>query len=142
MSETEKKCTKCGAVKPTDEFYSRGRQCKACKRDWQRAYREKYPTRVNECARRYRQSHRTEIAAQRLSEYRANPLKDKARKAALYALQCGKLVSAVNCDDCGHNFSRYRRECHHESYEEAAWLVVAQLCSKCHGMRHWGEQSA
>ncbi len=57
----KKSCTKCGEVKPLDEFYNRknvsdGKQsfCKACDETRMRAYRHKYPEKHLWWAARYR----------------------------------------------------------------------------------------
>jgi hypothetical protein len=39
LQDQEKKCTKCGEVKPLSEYYKGATECKVCKRAYQRQYR-------------------------------------------------------------------------------------------------------
>lgn len=65
-----------------------------------------------------------------------NPEGRRARKKMENAVNSGFLIPAEACEDCSHDFSKRRREAHHESYERDQWLVVVWLCSSCHGKRH------
>ena len=62
MSKT---CTKCGAVKPLDDFYrnkgkadGRNPHCKECEREYHRRYREGNREKVQERGRRWREENR------------------------------------------------------------------------------------
>jgi hypothetical protein len=39
LQDQEKKCTKCGEIRPLSEYYERQAKCKPCKRAYQRQYR-------------------------------------------------------------------------------------------------------
>ena len=62
------------------------------------------------------------------------PHKKSANTAVNNAVRDGHLVPSETCEDCGHDFSFYRREAHHEDYDKP--LEVEWLCAKCHGIRH------
>lgn len=50
------------------------------------------------------------------------------------AVRSGLVVPPSSCEDCGGDFSDFRREAHHEDYGKP--LEVAWLCALCHGKRH------
>lgn len=64
----------------------------------------------------------------------------RARVAVRAALQRGDLTPTTACEDCGHDFSDFRREAHHEDYGEP--LEVVWLCSHCHGAKHKTDRAA
>lgn len=86
---TTKTCTKCGVVKPLDEYGRNkskrgGRQteCKTCAAERQRRYREENLEREAENTRRYREKHREEIAERhrRWREANREELAEKDRR--------------------------------------------------------------
>jgi hypothetical protein len=88
-----KTCNKCGVCKPLEEFYSKGRRCRACSRACSAARytanREKAAAQQAE----YRAANREKVAAQQ-AEYRAaNREKLAAKKAAYYASNREKLAA-------------------------------------------------
>lgn len=63
-----------------------------------------------------------------------SPQQRAANIAVGNAVRDGRLVPAKACEDCGHDFSEFRREGHHADYSKP--LEVEWLCSLCHGKRH------
>jgi DNA-binding NtrC family response regulator len=57
-----------------------------------------------------------------------------SRRAVHNAVRRGDVVQAERCEDCGSDFSDYRRHAHHDDY--SAPLEVTWLCSRCHAGRH------
>ncbi len=116
---------------------------------YSRKYREKDPTKVAEGQRRrnaedpqrvrayavgYRQRHPTRVRQQQADYCRRNREKSNAHSAVNNAKKAGKLIPALACERCGHDFSVYRREAHHEDYTKR--LEVEWLCSLCHKTHH------
>lgn len=65
-----KTCSKCGADKPSDQFYKRDRQCKACFRKVTEAYRQKHKAYLHGRVVRQRRAARLGLT---LTEYDALP---------------------------------------------------------------------
>jgi hypothetical protein len=63
-----------------------------------------------------------------------DPLKREAHIKVGNAVRDGRLTPLAHCEDCGHDFTEYRREGHHEDYNKP--LEVRWLCALCHGKRH------
>jgi len=131
-----KRCKDCGERKG-DEHMVPGRSwCRDCrrayKREWQRRWRDKRENRTHE--RSEARKHYAERGG-RKGTYRPS-IKRRARNAVRVAVMFGQITPADACERCGHDFSFFRRESHHPSYERAAWLEVEWLCSKCHGEEH------
>lgn len=155
-----KRCTKCGHVKPYDEFHKLARNadgygphCKDCSKERDREYTQR-PL-VREARRvsslRYARSDKGREKAmlyamsergkekQRLysRSVRSEGRWDAQRKARMYVfrqIRKGNLphVSTRACADCGAQATQY----HHESYERDRWLDVVPLCTACHKARH------
>lgn len=135
-----KVCTGCGQELPRSEFYAHPRapdglryKCKACftsmRRETNRRRYANDPT--------YRAERREAArASYRRTGYRSpvDPTKRSARVTLQNAVREGRLTPSDGCEDCGHDFSEFRREAHHEDYSKP--LDVAWLCSLCHGKRH------
>lgn len=132
-----KRCTKCGTVKPLDDFprerrATDGRQsyCKACdlakNRAWRRANRRREAARH----RRWREDHPEYMAAAQ----KLYPEKHNAREAARNAVKDGRLVKPDCCEDCGGEFEPRLLQGHHADYSKP--LEVEWLCGNCHGARH------
>ena len=96
LIEVERRCTKCGIVKPHDEFYRRSepgkilhKQCKACMGAAQAVYRAKPEVRPAKAA--YHAAYyetNTELIAARRAAYRGTPrgkAAERAHCAAYYA---------------------------------------------------------
>ncbi len=81
---TERTCTKCGVTKATSDFFRKAAhsdgldpQCKKCKREVDRAYRDANPNARLEAKRKYGREHKAENAA-RSARYRREQ-QEKAR---------------------------------------------------------------
>ncbi|KKL49796.1 hypothetical protein LCGC14_2311930 [marine sediment metagenome] len=102
---------------------------------WQRAYREKYPERIREYARRRRVKHPGAASAAAKAYAARNPLQVASRGAVRHALESGLLVRGeceVHGTDCQHG-----PVCaHHENYHRK--LDVRWLCRKAHAQVHAG----
>lgn len=135
-----KACRNCGETKPLTEYYRHPRmadghlnECKECRRAYMR---RRHSEKMRDPA--WRDSER----ARSREKYREHgdrwagpdPQKRTAHRAVNNAVRDGRLIPADRCEDCGHDFSTYRREGHHEDYGKP--LDVAWLCALCHGKRH------
>lgn len=147
MDTPTKRCSTCREVKPLDEYHldrqdpsGRQRQCRTCKRDANRRWRE-----ANlEYARAYTAAYIAERmrdpalrARQRAAERRykrENPRKQRAQRALRHAVARGKIVKPDRCEDCGERFPARRLHGHHDDYDKP--FDVAWLCHPCHGRRH------
>lgn len=83
---TVKACTKCGEVKPLDEFYKDKRRvdgrrphCKKCVAEYRRRYREENPEKEREQNRRYYEKNREGRLEQRRRRYEENSEKERER---------------------------------------------------------------
>ena len=110
-------------------------RCRECVRAYQCAryrfkmatdpvWREKERARNREKYRKYYRSRRP----------RKDPVKLAAHHAVADAVKYGRLVPSQSCEDCGHDFSEFRREAHHPDYSNR--LEVVWLCTSCHSERH------
>ena len=160
-----KTCTKCKEVKELDQFYKCSAregglhsQCKSCKADGDRSYRNRNVVRlkikartwkeenrdkVNAIKRKYSRSEKGLICARkamaklgkpRLDERRINWRKRNKEKThahgrVQYAIRIGKLIKQP-CMRCGCDSV----DAHHEDYSRP--LEVMWLCRKCHGAIH------
>jgi hypothetical protein len=136
-----KVCRKCGERKPLDEFYEHPQmadghlnQCKACKRAYQKRYREEHHKEICEYDRQRAQTEqRKQYALEReRARRRENPEKYQARTAVHNALRDGKITKPDACEDCGDTEKALQG--HHEDYSKP--LDVKWLCFQCHRARH------
>ena len=127
-----KTCSKCGEVKPLNEFPWRtsenrelnGRhgQCRQCLTEYRREhFKKKSGTSLTnaEIQSTYRQKH---------------PDRVKAKNAVKTAIAKGSLERLPYCENCG---KWCKVEAHHFDYEEP--LNVQWLCKKCHTTEHLTE---
>jgi hypothetical protein len=148
-----KECTKCGNRKMLDDFPKaksardgRGSWCRACQREYVRAWKSAHPERVRKSNR---QSDRKRYwdnpdagRARGRAKYHANAEAWKARAKAASAEQhrahwrireltrSGRLVRPDACPICGR--SDLRIEAHHPDHAKPE--VVEFMCSACHGL--------
>lgn len=118
----EKRCFKCGKVKPLSEFYAHPmmadghlNKCKDCTKADVKAHREAHPereldTRLKACAK--------------------NPTHKNANMAVDAALRCGRLKKTERCQGCGRSGDETRLSAHHYDYTRP--LDVIWLCAACH----------
>ena len=152
MVRMEKKCFKCGEVKPLSEFYVHKMmadghlgKCKSCtKRDVSERteIKQQDPKWVNQERIRCREKmkRRRELGFERkptLSESKKynsawrskDPTKRRAELIAYRALKMGRIIKGENCEHCG---QKIKLEMHHPDYSKP--LEVQWLCTKCHGI--------
>jgi len=141
----EQRCFACGETKSLDEFYTHPMmgnghlgKCKECCKSQARVhYRKKIEDpkwREHERVRN-REKYRCGIKAGKAWATRhAEPERRAANTAISNALRDGRIGAPSECQDCGHDFSEYRREAHHPDYSKP--LEVEWLCARCHGNRH------
>ncbi len=155
----EKKCFKCGKVKPLSEFYKHKQmldghlnKCKECTKEDVRANyvkdieksREKERVRNNTKERvEYRRvlaekrekldPEKYRLAKKRYNQkYRdQNRQKDRARSIVFYNVSTGKIKNPCICQRCG---AGGYIEGHHEDYSKP--LDITWLCDSCHKERH------
>lgn len=137
----EKPCTKCGRELPLTEFYQHVMmgdghfsQCKDCVRARVRA---RHHEKMQDPEWRERERVRGREKFRRNAEaWNSNrdPVKRAAHVAVGNAVRDRRLIPSDACEDCGHDFSEFRREGHHEDYNRP--LDVTWLCALCHGKRH------
>jgi hypothetical protein len=133
-----KKCFKCNAIKPLEDFYrhaamadGRLNKCKYCAKKDAGKHRIDNIERVREYDReRAKSPHRAKLAAGITRIWRAE---DKRRQAAhsavARAVRSGNLTKKP-CARCGDEKS----VAHHEDYDKK--LDVIWLCTPCHKQRH------
>ncbi len=120
----EKRCVKCGAVKPHEHFYT-----SKVNKDGLQAYCHACHQEAN---RRSRLRNRKEITA-RLRQWKLqNPEKYLAHQAVAHAVRAGRLVAPAQCERCQRDGSVLHA--HHEDYTQM--LDVIWLCQSCHAQRH------
>ncbi len=135
---TPKFCRWCGVTKPLGDFYTHPRmldghlnKCKDCVRAYARA---KHRDRIeNDAGWRDKERARSRAKYKRYGHV-GHPGRSAASDAVANAVKRGDLIPAEACEDCGHDFSEFRREAHHHDYSKP--LDVHWLCSLCHGKRH------
>lgn len=118
----QKRCFKCGKVKPLSEFYAHPmmadghlNKCKDCAKADAKAHRDAHPerdldTRIKACAK--------------------NPTHKNANMAVDAALRCGRLNRPKRCQGCGRSGDETRLSAHHYDYTKP--LDVIWLCAACH----------
>ena len=136
-----KHCIRCGEAKPLAEFFR-----KKAARDGRHSYcrpcvaahgRQRYRERVERepgYRERLRAKSKARYEARRGPWHQASADKRRARAAVNDAVRGGHIVPPDGCEECGHDFSEFRREAHHDDYSQP--LNVVWLCGRCHGRRH------
>jgi hypothetical protein len=141
----EKRCFKCGDVRPLDDFYSHPQmgdghlnKCKPCTRKDAREHRLANPEKVRE---RERTKKRTPASRDRASRYlrewqAAHPERREAHIVVGNAIRDGRLAKQP-CAFCG---TPEPVEAHHHDYAKP--LDVTWLCKPCHRRFHALERMA
>lgn len=133
-----KRCFKCGATKPLDEFYRHGGmadghlgKCKVCTRKdvhenyvKRRPYYSAYEAERSQWPERKLAKH----ASEKLHRL-AHPDRYRARLVVSKAIQRGALTRQP-CQECGHEKS----QAHHDDHSKP--LDIKWLCFKCHRESH------
>lgn len=128
------KCTMCGTLKPSSEFWKNNGRCKPCKRSVDKG---RVRTNPRSIAR-----NNTESARARKRKWRQNhldPVKESARRAVRNAIVSGRLVPPDACPKCGANAKRRDGvraiQAHHANGYERP-LDIVWLCASCHRHEH------
>ena len=118
----EKRCFKCGKVKPLDEFYKHQQmadgylnKCKDCTREDRRKYEANSPDAV---------------LRSRLKTCMKKPTGINARRVVEAAINAGELIRPEFCSGCGCSNAEHRIEAHHCDYTRP--MDVIWLCTPCH----------
>lgn len=118
----EKRCFKCGKVKPLSEFYKHPQMS------------DGHLNKCKECAKadvsRYRSAHPDHELSTRLKTCEKNPTHKNAHMAVDAALRSGVISKPERCQGCGRNGSESRLGAHHYDYTRP--LDVIWLCQVCH----------
>ena len=133
MNTDQKKCFKCGGVKPRTEFYRHNRmadgllgKCKECTKADVRKHRCE-----NDSVREYDRRRGNRQSAEYRRRYKERfPAKSKAQNAVNNAVRDGRLAKPDCCQECGSTFAIHG---HHDDYAKP--LEVRWLCALCH--RRW-----
>ena len=131
----EKKCFKCGEVKPLSAFYKHAKmsdghvnKCKECNKIDVSKNRAKNIEHYREYDRR-RGSRQN---ADYFREYRKTyPNKYKAQTMVSNALRDGRMKKETNCSQCNSDFHVHA---HHDDYSFP--LTIRWLCAACHSQWH------
>jgi len=150
----DKKCFKCGCIKPLLEFYKHGQmadgylnKCKECTKNDSnkhredniekiRAYDRNRPNHIERIKQNKERLENDPIAKQtnnkRIKEWgKQNRNKRNANQKLARAVLRGIVIRKYSCEKCE---SDLIVEAHHEDYNKP--LEVIWLCSKCHHKRH------
>lgn len=148
-----KKCLSCNKFKALSEFYKHSQmkdgylnQCKDCKRNDAKKYRNENIEKIREYdrnrpnkderAKKSIEYHKTqkgkEVRRKSTQAYRdRNPLKYQAHNLINNAVKNGLLIQINTCESCG---TETKTHGHHDDYSMP--LDVRWLCNKCHRQFH------
>ena len=133
-----KKCFKCEAVKPLEEFYKHRNmadghlnKCKECAKQDVSNHRLQNLDRIRQYDRdRSKNKDRLRASSEILKAWRAQDLRrSKAHSAVARAIRSGALARQP-CSSCG----AAKSVAHHEDYDRP--LQVTWLCQSCHVALH------
>lgn len=132
-----KRCRWCSLVYPLSGFDRHKEmkdghlnKCKSCVRLYQRQRVDRL-SQDPEWLEKERKRCREKYDPQKV---RRIPRVREAGTAVSNAIRDGRLQKATSCEQCGHDFSKFRCEAHHRDYTKL--LEVVWLCAKCHGLQH------
>ena len=133
---TDKKCSKCGEIKPLDEFHRRNSSkdrlrchCKLCQQAANKAWREANKERTCATEKAWREANPDRVKAKHARKKKRWPEKVAARNAVIHAVVAGKLIRQ-SCEICGSS----EVHGHHDDYSKP--LEVRWLCLKHHTEHH------
>ena len=143
----EKRCFACGERKALDEFYTHPgmtdgyvNKCRVCTLTYGRRRREAIAAnpelreKVRERQRQTKRKRREDGWRDVKSQKTKDNMKIYVRISE--GIRSGKIIPDDSCNRCGHDFSIYRREGHHDDYSKP--LDIEWLCVKCHRRHHQG----
>ena len=137
----EKRCFKCGAIKPLDEFYKHSQmrdghfnKCKECAKNDVTSHRDENIEKVRLYDnQRSKLTHRKQYARKHTIDYRKhNPEKYHAHSLVNNAVRDGRLIKPTECEICGEQYQVLHA--HHKDYNKP--LEVEWLCPVCHSLTH------
>lgn len=118
----EKRCFKCGKIKPIDEFYKHSQM------------KDGHLNKCKECTKKDVRKRETTspdaILKTRLSICEKSPTKYNAHKAVEAAIKAGVIRKPDCCFGCGRSAEETRLGTHHHDYEKP--LDVVWVCARCH----------
>lgn len=125
-----KRCTKCGASKPTEDFYANAAQCKLCCRARVRKHyaANREAKAEYERARYQKPERRAAVLASSRRRKDRQPEKAHATWATSNAIRDGRLIPQP-CEKCG-----AKAQAHHDDYTKP--LDVRWLCFTHHREAH------
>ena len=158
LTGIEKKCSKCGEIKPIDLFQvdkrkvsGKGSWCKEClnaasrkwgkensehclvvKLKWREKNRARYDTKLKEWSSANLERRRVSLKNYR-DRHPENIIKDKARQEIRWMIARGETERADNCSKCG---KKCKTVGHHPDYNKPR--EVEWLCPRCHTITHCG----
>lgn len=141
MELKQKKCMKCGELKPLSAFYEHPQmkdghlnKCKECtKKDVSNNYRKnKKHYQEYEHSDKRIASRRSRSGRYLKNHREKNPEKNRARRILTYHVRKGNLTQPSVCSICGKE-SKYIQG-HHEDYSKP--LDVIWVCPQCHRNIH------
>jgi len=139
-----KTCFKCGATRPTSEFYRHPRmadghlgKCKICTRLDVAANRAG-KSKDQKWLARERARCVAKQGAYRLRYKEMYPERVSARTALSNAITRGKIKKPLRCDVCGFKGAARQIQGHHGDYSKP--LDVMWLCARCHADQHRKER--
>lgn len=148
----EKKCFKCGEIKPLSEYYKHKamsdghlNKCKVCTKNDANKHRADNIEKVREYDRNrpnkeerakksieYQKTEKgKEVRRKATQNYRKDKIRNQAHMDLNNALKYGKITKPSNCSNCGIDCNPHG---HHDDYSKA--LDVRWLCVKCHNDFH------
>jgi hypothetical protein len=141
-----KKCFKCGAVKPIDEFNRHPEmgdghlnKCKSCVGKYLKRYYKKkrkdstWLAKERDRCRIKAKGYGTKYLSKDRSKY-VNRFKKQATTAVAHAIERGRMEKPDRCSRCGKKDRPRKIHAHHDDYKKR--LIVEWLCSECHGKVH------
>lgn len=135
---TERRCTRCGRIKPAADFVKDRRTggpkawCRACENAYHRAYRRRKLERHRELDRR--KWHRRKDKAREYERLPRVRQRKAARQAVFWSVRSGHMDRPETCQRCGAKPLPHCLHGHHPDYAKP--LEVVWLCSLCHGQEH------
>lgn len=140
-------CSKCGKIKPENEFYKDSRyksgyrgQCKECLRafsrmrtsKWRKTHRKRYKQHYRNWYKKHRKQIQKYLRKYQREHYRGEYYNPKVRHARYLAQ---KLEIGTSCELCPDNDKRRMNlERHHPDYDYPEIFVT--VCSECHSWIH------
>ena len=138
--ESTKSCSKCGEVKPLEDFHVKKRatcgrtpRCKTCTAEDKLVYRGNQVVSDSTRARKEKKDYPDKVRARKNRWAHANREKKSAHMRVYLAIKSGLVLKPDTCSRCK---TPGDLEGHHEDYSRP--LTVEWLCRTCHARVHSG----